>query len=274
MQPTMLNSTERPENQGREQSIILSLSGVMAGYGAGLILKGVDLAVETGKIMCLIGPNGSGKSTVLKTISGLLYPQAGQVMFRGEDIGRLSSRDRLARGVVHVPQERSLFPRMSVWENVLMGAYILSNDALVRNRAERVAELFPIIAQRRHAAAGSLSGGEQKQVELARSLMLDPALILLDEPSIGLDPKARKSVFASIAALAEDGRTILLVEQNARSGLAVAHHAAVLEAGRIALTGTGAELLNDPEVARLYLGAGSKATMGATAPTSHRPSNS
>src|SRR5215469_1175778 len=152
---------------------------------------------------------------------------------------------------------------MTVWEHVLMGAFILSDHGLIRRRIERIAELFPIIAKRRHSAAGSLSGGEQKQVELARSLMLDPAVILLDEPSIGLDQKARKSVFASIKALAKDGRTVLLVEQNARSGLAVAHHGAVLEAGRIALAGTGARLLNDPEVARLYLGAGASGTMGA-----------
>jgi branched-chain amino acid transport system ATP-binding protein len=270
----MLNSTEQPETQRGGDSTILALSGVTAGYGAGLILKGVDLAVETGKITCLIGPNGSGKSTVLKTISGLLYPEGGRVTFRGEDIGLLSSKDRLTRGVVHVPQDRSLFPGMSVWENVLMGAFILSDQALVRSRIERAAALFPIVAERRHAAAGALSGGEQKQVELARSLMLDPALVLLDEPSIGLDPKARKSVFASIAALSEDGRTVLLVEQNARSGLAVAHRAAVLEAGRIALVGTGVGLLNDPEVARLYLGAGTSGTMGASVAASHEPTHS
>ena len=154
-----------------------------------------------------------------------------------------------------------------------MGAFILSDKALVRSRIERVAELFPIVAERRHAAAGSLSGGEQKQVELARSLMLDPALVLLDEPSIGLDQKARKSVFASIAALAEDGRTVLLVEQNARSGLAVADQAAVLEAGHIALVGTGVGLLNDPEVVRLYLGAGASGTMGAAVTASHAPAH-
>ncbi|MBX3098044.1 MAG: ABC transporter ATP-binding protein [Salinibacterium sp.] len=237
---------------------MLRLEEVTAGYGAGLILKGVDLTVPTGTIVCLIGPNGAGKSTVLKTISGLLRPKDGRVLLRGEDIGRLSSRDRLDRGVVHVPQDRSLFPSMSVWENVLMGAFILKDQALIRSRMERVSALFPIVAARKHAAAGSLSGGEQKQVELARSLMLDPALILLDEPSIGLDPKARRSVFQSITELAADGRTVLLVEQNARSGLAVAHHAAVLEAGRVAITGTGEELLRDPEVARLYLGASAK----------------
>jgi branched-chain amino acid transport system ATP-binding protein len=218
----------------------------------------VNLTIARGEIVCLIGPNGAGKSTVLKTISGLLRPKSGEVMFAGDDIGKLSSKERLHRGIVHVPQDRSLFPGMSVWENVMMGAFILSDQALVRRRLEQVAETFPIVAKRRSAVAGSLSGGEQKQVELARSLMLDPALILLDEPSIGLDPKSRTSVFASISALAVDGRTVLLVEQNARSGLAVAHRAAVLEAGVVALTGTGKELLNDPEVARLYLGASAR----------------
>ncbi len=240
----------------KDDAICLTLSGVMAGYGAGLILRGIDLTVRTGKIMCLIGPNGSGKSTVLKTISGLLRPESGEVRLGGDEISRLSSRQRLGRGIVHVPQDRSLFPAMTVWENVLMGAYVLSDQALINDRLAQAVELFPIVGERRRDAAGSLSGGEQKQVELARSLMLDPALVLLDEPSIGLDPKARKLVFSSIKALAADGRTVLLVEQNARSGLEVAHDAAVLEGGRIALTGTGAGLLNDPEVAKLYLGGG------------------
>lgn len=256
---------------GGDESTILRLKGVTAGYGAGLILKGVDLTVPTGTIVCLIGPNGAGKSTVLKTISGLLRPEDGQVLFRGEDISRLSSRERLDRGVVHVPQDRSLFPGMSVWENVVMGAFILKDQALIRSRMEQVSTLFPIVAERKNAAAGSLSGGEQKQVELARSLMLDPALILLDEPSIGLDPKARKSVFESITQLAADGRSVLLVEQNARSGLAVAHHAAVLEAGRVALTGTGEQLLTDPEVARLYLGANAVAAVSTDSPSESAP---
>ncbi|OIQ83376.1 high-affinity branched-chain amino acid transport ATP-binding protein LivF [mine drainage metagenome] len=215
-------------------------------------------AVEQGQIVCLIGPNGAGKSTVLKTISGLLGVKGGQVLFRGQEISGMTSRQRLGLGIVHVPQDRSLFPGMTVWENVLMGAYILSDQALIKSRIEQAIELFPIVAKRRSAAAGSLSGGEQKQVEVARSLMLDPALILLDEPSIGLDPKSRKLVFESIKSLASGGRTLLLVEQNARSGLAASNRGAVLEAGRVALTGTGEELLTDPEVARLYLGAGAK----------------
>ena len=234
---------------------LLTLERVDAGYGAGLILRGVDLTVHSGQIVCLIGPNGAGKSTVLKTVSGLLRPARGRVVFAGEDVSPLSPRQRLDRGIVHVLQERSLFPAMSVWQNVRMGAYLVRDKALVRRRLEEVAERFPIVARRRKIPAGALSGGEQKQVELARSLMLDPRLVLLDEPSIGLSPQARKAVFTSITELAHGGRTVLLVEQNARSGLAVADHAAVLDGGRVALTGTGAELLESAEVARLYLGA-------------------
>ena len=237
---------------------LLSLTDVTAGYGAGLVLKGVNLTVEKGQIVCVIGPNGSGKSTVLKTISGLLGVKSGTVMFNGEEISGMSSRRRLDLGIVHVPQDRSLFPGMTVRENMMMGAFILTDHKLIEERMEKATELFPIVRQRSSALAGSLSGGEQKQVEVARSLMLDPALILLDEPSIGLDPKSRKLVFESIKALAADGRTILLVEQNARSGLAVSTMGAVLEAGKVALTGKGVDLLDDPEVARLYLGAKAK----------------
>jgi branched-chain amino acid transport system ATP-binding protein len=241
--------------------VLLELAGVTAGYGAGLILRGVDLTVRRGEIVCLIGPNGAGKSTALKTVSGLLHAKDGAVRFAGRDINRLAPRERLELGIVHVPQDRSLFPGMTVWENVEMGAFILADRRLVRQRMDEVAERFPIVGKRRSSLAGSLSGGEQKQVELARSLMLDPALILLDEPSIGLDPKARTSVFASIAQLTEDGRTVLLVEQNARSGLAVADRGAVLEAGRVALTGPGRALLDDPDVGRLYLGASAKGSI-------------
>jgi branched-chain amino acid transport system ATP-binding protein len=234
---------------------LLTLDGITAGYGAGLILHGVDLTIHSGHVVCLIGPNGAGKSTVLKTISGLLPLTEGRILFQGEDIGRLSAKDRLRRGIVHVMQERSLFPAMSVWQNVRMGMFIVPDKALIRRRMAEIAELFPIVARRRRSPAGALSGGEQKQVELARALTLDPTLILFDEPSIGLAPMARTAVFASITQLAESGRTVLLVEQNARSGLSVADRAAVLDRGRVALTGTGAELLNSPEVARLYLGA-------------------
>jgi branched-chain amino acid transport system ATP-binding protein len=235
---------------------ILKLDGVVAGYGAGDILKGVDLSVEAGTITCLIGPNGAGKSTVLKTISGLLRPKRGTVTFQDREVSRLSPKARLLLGIVHVPQERSLFPAMTVWDNLLMGGYLINDSKVVRQRLEQAVQAFPICKARSREHAGSLSGGEQKQVELARTLILDPTLILLDEPSIGLDPKSRQIVFESIRALSSSGRTILLVEQNARSGLAASDVGAVLESGRVRLVATGASLLQDPEVARLYLGAG------------------
>jgi branched-chain amino acid transport system ATP-binding protein len=243
---------------------LLTLDGVVAGYGSGDIVKGVDLEVAEGTVTCLIGPNGAGKSTVLKCISGLLRPRAGTVTFRGADVTRLSPRQRLARGIVHVPQDRSLFPAMTVWDNLLMGGYSMKDQKVVRQRVDAAAATFPICVERAKEHAGSLSGGEQKQVELARSLVLDPALILLDEPSIGLDPKSRRQVFASIRSLAEQGRTVLLVEQNARSGLAAADVGAVLETGVVRLVASGAKLLDDPDVARLYLGGHLRKT-GSTA---------
>ncbi len=236
-------------------SPILELRGVVAGYGAGDILKGVDLDVEPGTVTCLIGPNGAGKSTVLKTVSGLLRPRRGTVTFDGNEISRLSPKARLRLGIVHVPQERSLFPAMTVRDNLLMGGYLLKDQGELRARIEQAMDTFPLCRTRAHEHAGSLSGGEQKQVELARTLVLDPRLILLDEPSIGLDPKSRQLVFASIQALSSTGRTVLLVEQNARSGLAASDMGAVLESGTVRLVDSGANLLDNAEVARLYLGA-------------------
>jgi branched-chain amino acid transport system ATP-binding protein len=245
---------------------LLEIEGVTAGYGAGVILKGVNLELHRGNVMCLIGPNGAGKSTVLKTVSGLLRPKSGIVRLDGEDVTGEAPKAKLRRGVVHVPQERSLFPGMTVWDNLLMGGYLMRNRNILHARIEEAAQLFPIVTSRRTAHAGSLSGGEQKQVELARTLLFDPTLILLDEPSIGLDPKARRLVFDAIRSLAAAGRTILLVEQNARSGLAAADQGAVLEAGLVRLTGPATHLLDDPEVARLYLGASHKSRSVRTAP--------
>jgi branched-chain amino acid transport system ATP-binding protein len=241
---------------------ILTLTTVVAGYGAGDILKGVDLSVEPGTVTCLIGPNGAGKSTVLKTVSGLLRPKSGTVVFNGIPLNNLSPKARLLLGIVHVPQDRSLFPSMTVWDNLLMGGYAMKDKKEVHRRIDDAVALFPICSKRATEHAGSLSGGEQKQVELARTLVLNPAIILLDEPSIGLDPKSRQQVFASIRELARTGRTVLLVEQNARSGLAAADYGAVLESGLVRLVATGEGLLNDPEVARLYLGAAHSGTPG------------
>jgi branched-chain amino acid transport system ATP-binding protein len=234
---------------------VLTLSGVWAGYGAADILRGVDLALEPEMITCVVGPNGAGKSTVLRTVSGLLRPRSGSITLDGVEIGGSSPSAILRQGVVHVPQERSLFPSMTVWENVLMGAYIIRDRAEVRRRADAVAEQFPSVRERADERAGSLSGGQQKIVELARTLMLDPRLILLDEPSTGLDPKARAAVFETIIQLnRERSYTILLVEQNARAGLGISHAGAVMDSGTVVLEAPGAELLADPKMAELYLG--------------------
>jgi branched-chain amino acid transport system ATP-binding protein len=235
-------------------SASLRLDGVVAGYGRGDILCGIDLTVEAGSVMCLVGPNGAGKSTVLKTVSGLLRPREGRVLLDGEDISGCSPAQILERGVVHVSQDRNLFPLMTVWDNLLMGGHILRDRVLVRRRAESIAHRFPLVADRREERACELSGGQQKLVEVARALMLEPRLVLLDEPTMGLDPRSRHALFELVRTLNEEGRSVLLVEQNARAGLSISDTGAVLDGGRVALTGPGSELLDDPRVADLYLG--------------------
>jgi branched-chain amino acid transport system ATP-binding protein len=233
---------------------LLELENVVAGYGFGDVLRGIDLRIEAGTITCLIGPNGAGKSTVLKTISGLLHPRLGSIRFEGTSIQARRPRAVLGLGIVQVPQERGLFPLMSVWENVLMGGYILDDQREARRRADALGERFPLLRERRDERAGSLSGGEQKIVEISRALMLDPKLLLFDEPSAGLAPRARAQVFDVLGSLQGGGWTILLVEQNARSGLAIADRGAILDSGLVKLEGPASSLLSDPEVARLYLG--------------------
>jgi branched-chain amino acid transport system ATP-binding protein len=233
----------------------ISIRGLVAGYGQDDILRGVDLEVESGTIACVIGPNGAGKSTVLKAISGLVRCRLGSIEIGGTTVTGCSAREVLALGVVHVPQERSLFPLMTVWDNVLIGGHVLRDQRLVRRRAQELAEQFPLIRERRRDAAGSLSGGQQKLIEIARALLLDPRVILMDEPSMGLDPKSRQTVFETIRTLNSGGRTVLLVEQNARAGLAIAHRGAVMDAGIVRLAAPSSELLVDPRVAELYLGA-------------------
>jgi branched-chain amino acid transport system ATP-binding protein len=234
---------------------LLELQGLVAGYGGGDILLGIDLNVDEGSLTCIVGPNGAGKSTLLRVVSGLLRPTRGSVKFRRESIATLSPRAILGRGIVQVPQERSLFPTMTVWENVRLGAYTVRDRALIERRLAAVGETFPIVKERRHELAASLSGGQQKIVEFARAMMLDPSLLILDEPSMGLDPKTRTTVFNTIRSMNDSGHTLLLVEQNARSGLGIATHGVVMESGRIRLEGPGPEVLSNPEIGRLYLGA-------------------
>jgi branched-chain amino acid transport system ATP-binding protein len=234
--------------------VLLKLHTVFAGYGGGDVLKGVDLEVEKGSITCIIGPNGAGKSTVLRVISGLLKPRLGEVTFNGHSIGGMKPRQVLAQGIVQVPQNHSLFPGISVRENVRLGAFMLHDSALVNQRLQEVEDLFPIVKERAREKAGNLSGGQQRLVEFARCLMLDPTLILLDEPSMGLDPKTLKQVFDRITLMHNTGRTILLVEQNVRAGLGVSTSGVVMESGQVRLVGTHDEILGNPQIGHLYLG--------------------
>ena len=236
--------------------MLLEIKDVVAGYLPDVnVLQGINIHVETGELVCMIGPNGAGKSTVLRTISGLLTPSRGNINFNGKEIGGLRPDQVLHQGVAHVPQGHSSFPEMTVQENLLMGAYILRSKSVRDRRIGKVYELFPILKERRNEKAGNFSGGQQKVLEMGRALMLEPKMILLDEPSLGLAPITAKQVFDTIKSLKDEmGMTVLMVEQNAKSGLAIADRAYVLELGIERLEGPASTLLNDSRVAELYLG--------------------
>jgi ABC-type branched-subunit amino acid transport system ATPase component len=232
----------------------LAVEGLYAGYGGGDILHDVSFIVPDGGVTCIVGPNGAGKSTLLASISGLLRPRRGRVLLHGEPVTGRSPRQILGMGLVHVPQHHSLFRDMTVAENLDLGGYTIGDRRLVAQRRAQVDEMFPAVAGWSAQKAGSLSGGQQRLVEFARSLMLDPSLIILDEPSMGLAPKVLRSVFGAVSMLNAAGKTVLLVEQNARAGLRLASHGVVLENGRVRLTGSGQEVLDHPEIGALYLG--------------------
>jgi branched-chain amino acid transport system ATP-binding protein len=236
--------------------VLLELDHVWAGYGGSDVLRDLTLSVPRGGITCVVGPNGAGKSTVLRVISGQLSPRLGTVTFDGQQIGGRSARQILQLGIVQVAQNHTLFPDMTVRENVEMGGFLIRDKGEVSRRLKQIEELFPIVTDRADDKAGALSGGQQRLVEFARCLMLDPKLVVLDEPSMGLDPKTLRDVLRQVKAMWQAGRTILLVEQNVRAGLSLATRAVVVESGRVRLEGTGSEVIDNPEIAQLYLGGG------------------
>jgi ABC-type branched-subunit amino acid transport system ATPase component len=233
---------------------LLAMDGVVAGYGGGDVLRGVTFGVPEGDITCVVGPNGAGKSTVMRVISGLLRPRLGTVTLRGEKLNGKSPRQILDLGVVQVPQNHSLFKDMTVHENIDLGGYTIKDRSRVSKRIDAVYDLFPQVRGWAQMKAGALSGGQQRLVEFGRALMLDPVLILLDEPSMGLSPIVLKSVFGAAKQMNAGGATVLLVEQNARAGLKLSNHGVVMENGTVRLSGTGREVLEHPEIGELYLG--------------------
>ena len=233
---------------------LLVAQSLTAGYGRIDILHDVSLTVGVHEIVSIIGPNGAGKSTAFKTIVGFLTPRAGRVLFNGEDITGTRPDLVLRRGLAYVPQGRIVFPQMTVLENLQMGAYTERDPARVAAALDQVYRLFPILAERRRQAAGTMSGGEQQMVAIARALMTAPKLIMLDEPSLGLSPKFVMLIFEKLMEMRQAGYTLMLVEQNATRALAIADRGYVLELGRNRFEGAGRTLLADPEVKRLYLG--------------------
>jgi branched-chain amino acid transport system ATP-binding protein len=232
---------------------LLELSGIVAGYEEVEVLRGVTLAVRAGEIACIIGANGAGKSTLLRTVFGMVTPRQGTIRFAGQEIGGRPPTDVLRRGLGYVPQGRCNFPAMSVEENLEMGAY-LRRDARVRGDIEALLTRFPMLASKRRDPAGTLSGGQQQILEMAIAQLLHPRLLMVDEPSLGLDPRMVEVVFDTILAINRAGTTILMVEQNAKKALSVSHRGFVLELGRNRFEGTGQELLDNPEVRQHYLG--------------------
>jgi len=234
---------------------LLEVADVAAGYGAGPdILSGVSLAFEQDRSYCIIGPNGAGKSTLLRVICGLLPARRGEVLFRGEPLAGLRPDQILRRGICFVPQDKSLFPDMTVRENVRMGGYILDDRREVERRVEAVFTMFPILAERASRPAKVLSGGEQQMLLLGRAMVLQPKVVMLDEPSLGLAPRVARQIFDNMDRLRRAGMTIILVEQNARMGLEFADWGCVLDLGRAVFEGPSGTILEDPRIQELYLG--------------------
>ena len=245
-------SSVRPDADG---DAMLSLEDVTAGYGGSDILHGITLEVRRSEIVSVVGPNGSGKSTVFKAIYGLIPVRTGDVRLSGEDIVKAGPQELLRAGVALVPQLSTVFPDMSVKDNLELGMYLVRDKKRVKQRVDEVFDLFPRLLDRRSQNAGLLSGGERRALEIGRSLMLDPKLVLMDEPSVGLSPVLVREVFQQLQDLRnEAGITFLLIEQNARSALELSDWGYVIERGRVTYSGTGSDLLEDAEVRRAFLG--------------------
>jgi len=235
---------------------MLKLHNIHTSYGHIEVIKGIDLQVNKGEIVCLIGSNGAGKSTTLMTISGILKPAAGSIIFEGEEIHKISPHKIVTKGISQVPEGRRIFPKLTVKENLEMGAYVEGKGQRVKSKGqlEYIFGLFPVLKERQKQLGGTLSGGEQQMLAIGRALMSKPKLIMFDEPSLGLSPIFVSKIFKTIKELNEEGITILLVEQNANAALNLAQRGYVIESGKVTKEGKGKELLNDPYIKKAYLG--------------------
>ncbi|MFE2722863.1 ABC transporter ATP-binding protein [Kitasatospora sp. NPDC059327] len=233
---------------------LLEVKDLRVAYGKIEAVKGISFTVNQGEVTTLIGTNGAGKTTTLRTLSGLLKPTGGTVTFDGRPLTTVPAHKIVALGLAHSPEGRHIFPRMTIEENLLLGAFLRSDTAGIAADVERAYGLFPILGERRKQAAGTLSGGEQQMLAMGRALMSRPKLLMLDEPSMGLSPLMMQKIMATIVELKASGTTILLVEQNAQAALSLSDHGYVMETGRIVLKGTGADLLHDESVRKAYLG--------------------
>jgi branched-chain amino acid transport system ATP-binding protein len=232
---------------------LLDIRGVCAGYGRAEVLRGIDMSIAPGEIVALLGSNGAGKSTLNRTISGLLRPRSGAILFEDRAIDRARPSEIVESGLIHVPEGRKIFPNMTVLENLDLGSYRRASARRAQNK-ERVFATFPRLSERRGQNAGTLSGGEQQMLAIGRALMAEPRLLILDEPSLGLSPRLVEDLFALISRIHDEGLAILLVEQNVVQSLAVAARAYILEQGQIVLSGPAVELRDNPDLKRAYLG--------------------